>query len=147
MKMYLSLFVLIAGFVMAHELCSRPKGKKNNKTKQTDDAFLKQTCVAIWYFINAFSIFILFLCFMHWDDCVSDNRPWHAVWLARPFHNEYKITLPCQLVKNPVDIFDTCLISLWICGLNVRFICGVLGKYGISWVYGVNLQDHRGYLA
>ena len=48
---------LFAVSVMACELYSWPKGKKNNKTKQTDDAFLKQTCVAIWFFINAFYIF------------------------------------------------------------------------------------------
>ena len=47
MNMYLSLFALFAGSVMAYEIYSWPKGKKNNKTKQTDDAFLKQTCVAI----------------------------------------------------------------------------------------------------
>ena len=79
MKMYLSLCVLFAVSVIAYEVYSWPKGKKNNKTKQTDDAFLKQTCVAIWFFINAFSVFILVLCFMHRDECVSDNGPWHEV--------------------------------------------------------------------
>ena len=43
---------LFAVSVMACEVYSWPKGKKNNKTKQTDDAFLKQTCVAIHYRIN-----------------------------------------------------------------------------------------------
>ena len=79
MKMYLSLCVLFAVSVIAYEVYSWPKGKKNNKTKQTDDAFLKQTCVAIWFFMNAFSIFILVLCFMRRDECVSDNGPWHEV--------------------------------------------------------------------
>ena len=44
MKMYLSLCVLFAVSVMAYEVYSWPKGKKNNKTKQTDDAFLKHMC-------------------------------------------------------------------------------------------------------
>ena len=41
MKMYLSLCVLFAVSVMAYEVYSWPKGKKNNKTKQTDDAFFE----------------------------------------------------------------------------------------------------------
>ena len=41
MKMYLSLCVLFAVSIMAYEVYSWPKGKKNNKTKQTDDAFFE----------------------------------------------------------------------------------------------------------
>ena len=42
MNMYLSLFALFSGSVMAHEVYSWPKGKKKNKTKQTDDVFLNK---------------------------------------------------------------------------------------------------------
>ena len=46
MKMYLSPCVLFAVSVMAYEVYTvvDRKVRKNNKTKQTDDAFFKQTC-------------------------------------------------------------------------------------------------------
>ena len=51
MKMYLSLCVLFAVSVMAYEVYSWPKGKKNNKIKTKLSKlmmlFLKQTSVAI----------------------------------------------------------------------------------------------------
>ena len=74
--------------------------------------------------------------------------------------------LATSLIKNRVDIswanvqrrdiLGKCAIPLWISGLNVRYIYGILGKSGISWVdgecvrsswiFGLNVQDHNGYL-
>ena len=77
-----------------------------------------------------------------------------------------KLPLLATSLKNRVDIswanvqrrhiLGKCAIPLWISGLNVRYIDGILGKYGISWVdgecvrsswiFGLNVQDHNGYL-
>ena len=54
--------------------------------------FLNKHVLAVWFFINAFYIFILVVCFMHRGECVSDNGPWHEVWLACPMmaHQVFK---------------------------------------------------------